>query len=48
MDRVVWFLIALAAGTVVAALAVSIAKSITRPARESADESNSEPVAARS
>ncbi|MDO1483059.1 phosphotransferase system enzyme II [Rhodococcus rhodochrous] len=48
MDRVVWFLIALAAGTVVAALAVSIAKSITRPAREAADETNPEPVAARS
>ena len=48
MDRVVWFLIALAAGTVVAALAVSIAKSITRPAREAADEANPQPVAARS
>ncbi|KSZ59555.1 PTS lactose transporter subunit IIC [Rhodococcus pyridinivorans KG-16] len=48
MDRVMWFLIALAAGTVVAALAVSIAKSITRPARESADETNPQPVAARS
>ncbi|BDB60248.1 MAG: fructose-specific PTS transporter subunit EIIC [Rhodococcus sp. (in: high G+C Gram-positive bacteria)] len=48
MDRVVWFLIALAAGTVVAALAVSIAKSITRPAREAADETNPEPVAAHS
>ena len=48
MDRVVWFLIALAAGTVVAALAVSIAKSITRPDRESADEANPQPVAARS
>ncbi|MCD2115402.1 MULTISPECIES: PTS fructose transporter subunit IIABC [Rhodococcus] len=48
MDRVVWFLIALAAGTVVAALAVSIAKSITRPARVAADEANPQPVAARS
>lgn len=48
MDRVVWFLIALAAGTVVAALAVSIAKSITRPARVAADETNPQPVAARS
>ena len=47
IDRVVWFLIALVIGTMIAALAVSIAKSLTRPARAAA-EANPQPVAAHS
>ncbi|MEU5840463.1 fructose-specific PTS transporter subunit EIIC [Rhodococcus sp. NPDC047139] len=48
MDHVVWFLIALAAGTVVAALAVTIAKSVTRATDAPAGSANPRPVAAQS
>ncbi|WP_241384333.1 PTS fructose transporter subunit IIABC [Rhodococcus sp. CH91] len=48
IDHVVWFLVALAAGTVLAALAVSIAKSVTRTESASADTGGARPAPVRS
>ena len=48
IDHVVWFLVALAAGTVLAALAVSIAKSVTRTESTSADTAGARPAPVRS
>lgn len=48
MDHVVWFLVALVAGTIVAGIAVTIAKEVTHTTDAIADESDSQPTAVRS
>jgi len=48
MDHVVWFLVALVAGTIVAGIAVTIAKEVTHTTDAIADKSDSQPTAVRS